>query len=184
MCVNSWGRISFACAFIEVSSDADLKNEVVMAVSNDNDEGDGYTREVIRVEYEWKPPHCVDCKIFGHNQSQCPKRVMEATPSTSSVAATHATSVENHEEGFVEASSSKYKNTKVPSPSCAKSDMNMSMANTFDVLNTVEEDACGKRVKVTDQVEGSVSQNPIVSECIGNDCSIVDDDMVQEEDII
>nr|GEW69654.1 hypothetical protein [Tanacetum cinerariifolium] len=39
MCVESWGRISFAWALIEVSSDSDLKKEVTMAIPNE--EGNG-----------------------------------------------------------------------------------------------------------------------------------------------
>ncbi|GJV69538.1 cysteine-rich receptor-like protein kinase [Tanacetum coccineum] len=73
MCKESWGRISFARALIEVSSESELKTEVTMAIPNEK--GDGYTKEVIRVEYEWKPPHCGDCKIFGHDLFQCPKHV-------------------------------------------------------------------------------------------------------------
>ena len=54
MCFESWGRISFARALVEVSTNFVLKNEVVMAISNED--GDGHIRKVIRVEYEWKPP--------------------------------------------------------------------------------------------------------------------------------
>ncbi|GJV56795.1 putative ribonuclease H-like domain-containing protein [Tanacetum coccineum] len=59
MCVESWGRIGFSQALIEVSSDSDLKKEVIMTIPNElpNEEGTVYVKEVIRVEYEWKPPH-------------------------------------------------------------------------------------------------------------------------------
>ena len=33
--------------------------------------------EIIRVEYEWKPPHCVDCKNFGHSHDKCPKTIAD-----------------------------------------------------------------------------------------------------------
>ncbi|GJV60944.1 reverse transcriptase domain-containing protein [Tanacetum coccineum] len=79
MCAESWGCISFACALIEVSSGFDLKSEVVMAIPNE--EGNGHTQEVIIVEYEWKPPHCADCKTFGHSLDTCPKSVREPKPS-------------------------------------------------------------------------------------------------------
>ncbi|GJX03255.1 reverse transcriptase domain, reverse transcriptase zinc-binding domain protein [Tanacetum coccineum] len=46
MCVESWGRISFARALIEISVDSALKMEVVMAIPID--EGDDYTRETIK----------------------------------------------------------------------------------------------------------------------------------------
>nr|GEX96321.1 hypothetical protein [Tanacetum cinerariifolium] len=88
MCVDSWGRISFSRAFIEVCMDSALKKEVVMAI--ENEEGDEYTREVIRVEYEWKPTHCVKCKCFGHDPNSCPKclvvpKTTPKPPTTSSV---------------------------------------------------------------------------------------------------
>ncbi|GJW36779.1 reverse transcriptase domain-containing protein [Tanacetum coccineum] len=78
MCCEAWGCIHFAHALIKVSSDLDLKKEVTMAVPNE-DETD-YTREVISVEYEWQPPRCVDCKIFGHSSDSCPMIVREPVP--------------------------------------------------------------------------------------------------------
>ncbi|GKG44701.1 trichome birefringence-like protein 3, partial [Tanacetum coccineum] len=36
--------------------------------------GTGHKIERMKVEYEWKPPVCIDCHIFGHSNSQCPKR--------------------------------------------------------------------------------------------------------------
>ncbi|GJZ64173.1 hypothetical protein Tco_0620594 [Tanacetum coccineum] len=80
MCVDSWGRISFARALIEIDANSELKKEVKMAIPVDEDDGSGYISEVIRVEYEWKPPHCLDCKIFGHNSEKCPKKVIVAEP--------------------------------------------------------------------------------------------------------
>nr|GEY97500.1 hypothetical protein [Tanacetum cinerariifolium] len=59
---NVPGRISFARALFEVRASSALKKEIIMAVSED--EGDCYVKEVIRIEYEWKPPHCVDCQSF------------------------------------------------------------------------------------------------------------------------
>ncbi|GJX83055.1 RNA-directed DNA polymerase, eukaryota, reverse transcriptase zinc-binding domain protein [Tanacetum coccineum] len=53
MCVEAWGRISFSRALVEISSNTDLKKEVIMAVPNED--GTSYTREVISVEYEWQP---------------------------------------------------------------------------------------------------------------------------------
>ncbi|GJR38855.1 reverse transcriptase domain-containing protein [Tanacetum coccineum] len=106
MCVESWGRIGFARALIEVSAESILKNEVVMAIRDE--EGDGHSREVIRVEYEWKPPHCVECKCFGHDSTTCPKRVREAAPKDPT-RDSKSTSVEENEYGFVQVKSQKKK---------------------------------------------------------------------------
>ncbi|GJY74855.1 zinc knuckle CX2CX4HX4C containing protein [Tanacetum coccineum] len=43
----------------------------VMAVHNL--EGLGYLKEIICVEYEWEPPYCSTCLIFGHSVFNCPK---------------------------------------------------------------------------------------------------------------
>nr|GFD15753.1 hypothetical protein [Tanacetum cinerariifolium] len=63
--------MGFARALIEVDADRNLKEEVVMAVPRL--EGEGHTIETMKVEYEWKPPRCSDCLVFGHNNSECPK---------------------------------------------------------------------------------------------------------------
>ncbi|GJX68843.1 RNA-directed DNA polymerase, eukaryota, reverse transcriptase zinc-binding domain protein [Tanacetum coccineum] len=39
-------------------------------------DGPSYTKETIRVEYEWKPPRCPTCNIFGHTVETCPKKVV------------------------------------------------------------------------------------------------------------
>ncbi|GKE19659.1 hypothetical protein Tco_1427236, partial [Tanacetum coccineum] len=36
---------------------------------------DDFTKETIRVEYEWRPPRSDICKIFGHVRDHCPKKV-------------------------------------------------------------------------------------------------------------
>ncbi|GJW76862.1 hypothetical protein Tco_0138544 [Tanacetum coccineum] len=52
MCVESWGRISFARALIEIDAVVGLKKEVIMAIPEE--EGDGYIKEIVRVA---SPPH-------------------------------------------------------------------------------------------------------------------------------
>ncbi|GKA22191.1 reverse transcriptase domain, reverse transcriptase zinc-binding domain protein, partial [Tanacetum coccineum] len=47
MCVDSWGRISFARALIEIDVNSDLKKEVKMAIPVDEDDRSGYISEVI-----------------------------------------------------------------------------------------------------------------------------------------
>ncbi|GJW44383.1 hypothetical protein Tco_0073182 [Tanacetum coccineum] len=111
MCVNSWGRISFARALIEISAESALKHEVVMAIENEED--DGYTREVIRVEYEWKPPHCVECKCFGHDPNTCPKRVKDDIPKAPPRVPTSSSVVDN-KDGFTTVSSRKKKKKSGP----------------------------------------------------------------------
>ncbi|GJW99363.1 retrovirus-related pol polyprotein from transposon TNT 1-94 [Tanacetum coccineum] len=37
---------------------------------------DAFTKETIRVEYEWRSPRCDTCKIFGHVHDYCHKKVV------------------------------------------------------------------------------------------------------------
>ncbi|GKD50392.1 zinc knuckle CX2CX4HX4C containing protein [Tanacetum coccineum] len=69
MCIESWGRTSYARALVEITSDQELKESIVVAIPRLN--GKGHTMEKIRVKFEWKPPRCDVCKIFGHVNEQC-----------------------------------------------------------------------------------------------------------------
>nr|GEU74946.1 hypothetical protein [Tanacetum cinerariifolium] len=65
---------SFARCLIEVNSKTDLVDVVTIGVPSLT--GDDFTKETIHVEYEWRPPRCYLCKIFGHVHDDCPKSVM------------------------------------------------------------------------------------------------------------
>ncbi|GJZ14285.1 retrotransposon protein, putative, ty1-copia subclass [Tanacetum coccineum] len=71
MCLQSWGRSSYARVMIELRADVELKDTIVVAMPKIN--GEGFYTCNVRVEYEWKPPRCACCKIFGHTQVECPK---------------------------------------------------------------------------------------------------------------
>ncbi|GJY46047.1 zinc finger, CCHC-type containing protein [Tanacetum coccineum] len=71
MCMQSWVRSSYARAMIEIRADVELKDNIVVAMPKITREGH-YTCNV-RVEYEWKPPRCSSCKVFGHIHEECPK---------------------------------------------------------------------------------------------------------------
>ena len=73
MCNEAWGRSSYARALIEISAEHDFKEVLTMAIP-ELDEGK-YVTETIRVEYEWIPPRCAHCHVFGHDSEGCPKRI-------------------------------------------------------------------------------------------------------------
>ncbi|GJX45506.1 hypothetical protein Tco_0262182 [Tanacetum coccineum] len=77
MCIESWGRSSFARCLIEINADDALKESLTMGVPLI--QGTGFTIETVTIEYEWKQPRCDLCKIFGHVQDHCPKK-MSITP--------------------------------------------------------------------------------------------------------
>ncbi|GJV36423.1 nucleotide-diphospho-sugar transferase [Tanacetum coccineum] len=71
MCMQSWGRSSYARVMIELRADVELKDNIVVAMPKITKEGPYICN--VRVEYEWKPPRCSSCKIFGHIHEECPK---------------------------------------------------------------------------------------------------------------
>nr|GFA49918.1 zinc knuckle CX2CX4HX4C [Tanacetum cinerariifolium]GFA77827.1 zinc knuckle CX2CX4HX4C [Tanacetum cinerariifolium] len=67
-------RSSYARAMIELRADVELKDTIVVAMSKLV--GEGFYMCTIRVEYEWKPPRCSSCKVFGHFFNECPKKII------------------------------------------------------------------------------------------------------------
>ncbi|GJS94303.1 hypothetical protein Tco_0801271 [Tanacetum coccineum] len=73
MCMQSWGRSRYARAMIELQTDVELKDNIVLNMPKIT--GDGFYTCNIRVVYEWKPPRCACCKVFGHVQKECLKNI-------------------------------------------------------------------------------------------------------------
>ncbi|GKB59409.1 retrotransposon protein, putative, ty1-copia subclass [Tanacetum coccineum] len=71
MCMQSWGRLSYARVMIELRADMELKDNIVVAMPRIKKEGHYLCN--VRVEYEWKPPRCTSCKVFGHIHEECLK---------------------------------------------------------------------------------------------------------------
>ncbi|GJS73059.1 zinc finger, CCHC-type containing protein [Tanacetum coccineum] len=71
MCMQSWGRSSYTRALIKLRADVELKDNIMVAMPKITREGQ-YTYNN-HVEYEWKPPRCASCKVFGHIHEECLK---------------------------------------------------------------------------------------------------------------
>ncbi|GKA15353.1 cytokinin dehydrogenase 3-like protein [Tanacetum coccineum] len=71
MCMQSWGRSSYARVMIELRADVELKDNII--VDMPRIKGEGHYTCNVRVEYEWKPPRCSSCKVFGHIHEECLK---------------------------------------------------------------------------------------------------------------
>ncbi|GJS09657.1 zinc knuckle CX2CX4HX4C containing protein [Tanacetum coccineum] len=61
-------------------------------------EGLGYTIETVTIEYEWKPPRCDLCKIFGHIHDHFPKKV--SSPPTIVTSNVVTPTIEKTNDGF------------------------------------------------------------------------------------
>ncbi|GJW14567.1 mitochondrial outer membrane protein porin 2-like protein [Tanacetum coccineum] len=132
MCEDAWGRISFARALVEINADSSLKHEVSMAIPLED--GSGYTSELIKVEYEWKPPHSADCKIFGHTNAKCPKRVINLeTPFVNIKELVTPNTLSTNSDRFTEVRMKKNKGKKDD-----QQVNNPSTSNPFNALNNME----------------------------------------------
>ncbi|GKF33701.1 hypothetical protein Tco_0106901, partial [Tanacetum coccineum] len=74
MYIQSRGRSSYARALIELRADVKLKDTIVVATPKLI--GKGFYMCTIRVEYEWKPPRCSSCKVFGHVLDERPTKII------------------------------------------------------------------------------------------------------------
>nr|GEW34807.1 zinc knuckle CX2CX4HX4C [Tanacetum cinerariifolium] len=108
MCNDSWGRNSFARCLIKVNSNSDLVKVVTIGVPSLT--RDDFTKETIRVEYEWKPPRCDLCKIYGHVHDDFPNKVVSPPIVTNSNVVTLI--VEKTNDGFQTVGKKKKRNGK------------------------------------------------------------------------
>ncbi|GJU98324.1 reverse transcriptase domain-containing protein [Tanacetum coccineum] len=131
----------------------------IMLDSYKNFIGSVYMKETIHIEYEWKPPRCSTCWIFGHSLVDCPKVVPKR--------------VVNHKDkgmslpkatpfvGTSKASTSGY-NKESPSN---KGDT-FSLSNSFKALNDeniiIKEVASGSMASTSGTPEEGQSSTPIV----------------------
>ncbi|PWA75859.1 hypothetical protein CTI12_AA238320 [Artemisia annua] len=89
MCLRAYGRASFARVLVEVDASRELAESIEICY---NKLGKSMN---LRVGYDWKPPLCTHCKVFGHDykafkvrvwtEEELAKEVVEKTPKVSSV---------------------------------------------------------------------------------------------------
>ncbi|XP_021979805.1 uncharacterized protein LOC110875921 [Helianthus annuus] len=70
MCLDMWGRNSYARALIEISAEKKLREEITLAIPEPD--GEGFIKETMSVEFEWVPHRCGHCCVFGHSDDSCP----------------------------------------------------------------------------------------------------------------
>nr|GEU83147.1 hypothetical protein [Tanacetum cinerariifolium] len=88
--------ISLFRCLSKVNSEADLIDVVTIGIPSLT--RDDFIKETICVEYEWRPPRCDVCKIFGHVDDQCPKKV--ASPFIVSTSNAVTPTIEKNNDSF------------------------------------------------------------------------------------
>nr|GEY51775.1 hypothetical protein [Tanacetum cinerariifolium] len=145
MCMQSWGRSSYARVMVELQADVELKDNIVVAMPKISREGN-YTCNV-RVEFEWKPSRCLSCKVFGHVHEECTKKTGAGEKKTVKKPGQTSRGVSvGLKMGFKP--QKEYRPvTKKPNASSSgnkkngvKSTVKVSNSNPFDVLDSVKND--------------------------------------------
>ncbi|GJU81440.1 hypothetical protein Tco_1283805 [Tanacetum coccineum] len=117
---------SYARVMIELRADVELKDNIVMVMPKITREG--YYTCNVHVEYEWKPPRCSSCKVFGHIHEECPKNTGASEKNTMKKPSQTSRGVPS----TVGSSGNKKKGSEPI--------IEVSNSNPFDVLNSVDND--------------------------------------------
>nr|GEV22877.1 hypothetical protein [Tanacetum cinerariifolium] len=156
------GRSSYARVMIKLRADVELNDNIVVAMPKITREG--YYTCNVRVEYQWKPPRCSSCKVFGHIHEECPKNTGAGEKKT--VKKPSQTS-----QGVSVGPKMGYKPQKEYRPvpkkpnailsgnkkKCVEPTIGVSNSNPFDVLNSVDNDVEFGKLRLLDNDE-----NPLV----------------------
>ncbi|GJV31932.1 zinc knuckle CX2CX4HX4C containing protein [Tanacetum coccineum] len=97
--LNRGGQSSFARALIEIRVEDELKDSLIVVIPLLN--GSGFCKEVVCMEYEWKPSRCHSCKKFCPTIDQCPRNIVPL-----------ASSVEKSDDGFQHVLNKRLRNSK------------------------------------------------------------------------
>ncbi|GJS46530.1 hypothetical protein Tco_0596651 [Tanacetum coccineum] len=130
---------------VELKADVELKDNIVVAMPKITREGH-YTCNV-RVEYEWKPPRCSSCKVFGHIHEECTKNTGAGEKKTVKKPSQTSRGVPvGPKMGFKPQKEYQHV-TKKPTASSSGNKkkgvepiIEVSNSNPFDVLNSVDND--------------------------------------------
>nr|GEU68828.1 hypothetical protein [Tanacetum cinerariifolium] len=140
----------FVTAFSEdgLSDDVELKDNIMAAMPKLVMEG-LYTCNVY-VEYEWKPPRCACCKVFGDVHAECPKNtdsnvvksMKKPGQAPRGVPVGPKVGFKPVKQVFRQLSKKNNVNTSgnKKKEADAEPTINVSNSNLFDVLNSVEND--------------------------------------------
>nr|GEW53757.1 hypothetical protein [Tanacetum cinerariifolium] len=146
MCMHSWGRSGYARAMIELWADVELKDTIMMAMPKLV--GEKIYMCTIRVEYEWKPPRCSSCKVFGNVLNECPKKIVSDVTknlnnprqATRDVPVGPMVSFKSTKQVYRHVSNKNGASTGGKKKQAEVSRLEVSNSNPFDALNSIEND--------------------------------------------
>ncbi|PWA92918.1 zinc knuckle CX2CX4HX4C [Artemisia annua] len=73
MCQMSVGRMGFARVLVEMNATKEIPEMIEVVYRNGQKEE--LCRKKVKVEFDWTPPRCATCCIFGHTDQKCGKKI-------------------------------------------------------------------------------------------------------------
>nr|GEV37098.1 hypothetical protein [Tanacetum cinerariifolium] len=133
-------------AMIELRIGVELKDTIVMA--RPKLVGEGFYICTIRVEYDWKPPRCSSCKVFGYILNEYPKKIVSNVAKNLNnprqairgVLVGPKVRFKSTEQIYRPISNKNGASTSGKKKQAKVSRQNVSNLNPFDVLNSIEND--------------------------------------------
>ncbi|GJZ92101.1 cytokinin dehydrogenase 3-like protein [Tanacetum coccineum] len=175
MCMQSWGRSSYARVMIELRAKVELKDNIVVAMPKITKEGHYICN--VRVEYEWKPPRRLSCKVFRHIHEEYLKNIGAGKKKTVKKPSQTSRGVPVGSKMGFKPQKEYQPVTKMPNASSSgnkkksvKPTIEVSNSNLFDVLNSVDNDVeFGTNRGTTNLVNNGATSSGISSMNINND---------------
>ncbi|GKD25443.1 zinc knuckle CX2CX4HX4C containing protein [Tanacetum coccineum] len=182
---------------IELRADVELKDIIVVAMPNLV--GEWFYMCTIHVEYEWKPPRCSSCKVFGHVLNECPKKIIPDVVKNLNNPRQTTRGVPVGPKVIFKSTKQIYRpisNKNGASPSGKKkhveaSKQDVSNSNPFDALNSIEnDDDLGTNWGISNSagkgslnvVHGSSSNTPIIDKIGKIKRRLLDDKLIFVDD--
>nr|GEV38617.1 hypothetical protein [Tanacetum cinerariifolium] len=80
LCKEEMGRFRFTRVLVEVSASKPLPNKIEVVYKNGLNEK--ICKKIVKLVYDWKPPMCNKCCVFGHTSVRCSKKHGEEAADT------------------------------------------------------------------------------------------------------
>ncbi|GJV50140.1 zinc finger, CCHC-type containing protein [Tanacetum coccineum] len=71
MCHKGVGNFKYARVLMEMDAEKEFKKEIVIQYRDKDNNIKG--SKTVKVVYDWKPPACTHCRVFGHDIRHCKK---------------------------------------------------------------------------------------------------------------
>ncbi|GJZ02307.1 RNA-directed DNA polymerase, eukaryota, reverse transcriptase zinc-binding domain protein [Tanacetum coccineum] len=72
LCKEGTGNFGYARVLVEINAEKEFKEMIEICYKSKNLLN--LCSKFVKVEYSWKPPKCIHCKVFGHTDGMCGRK--------------------------------------------------------------------------------------------------------------